>query len=142
MHSITVMAIDDDPMITTLLKRFLEPLGFQLGECHNAVKAEELLEKTLPDVVLVDLYLPEISGFELIERFHERWPALPLVAISGTDKIADVVRAMRIGAWNFSCGREHCHRFCKEGVSILASTICIYNRVCYNCGRTCTNCYC
>jgi signal transduction histidine kinase len=101
MHSITVMAIDDDPMITTLLKRFLEPLGFQLGECHNAVKAEELLEKTLPDVVLVDLYLPEISGFELIERFHERWPALPLVAISGTDKIADVVRAMRIGAWNF-----------------------------------------
>ncbi len=97
----TVMAIDDDPGITALFKRFLQPAGFKLCECHHALNAEAKIEEALPDVVLVDLYMPEVSGFELIERFHERWPDLPLIAISGTDKVADVVRAMRVGAWNF-----------------------------------------
>ncbi|MEA3240120.1 MAG: response regulator [Pseudomonadota bacterium] len=99
--SVSVMVIDDDPGITSLLKRFLEQSSFQVLECNNSVEAMDLLTADMVEVVMVDLHMPQLSGFDLIEKIRRRWPALPIIAISGTGVIVDVVRAMRLGAWNF-----------------------------------------
>ncbi|MEA2109577.1 MAG: response regulator [Pseudomonadota bacterium] len=96
-----VMVIDDDPGITSLLKRFLEQSSFQVLECNNSIEAMDLLTADMVEVVMVDLHMPQLSGFDLIEMIRRRWPALPIIAISGTGVIADVVGAMRLGAWNF-----------------------------------------
>ena len=100
--NISVMVIDDDPGITSLLKRFLEQSStFQVRESHAPAEVMDRLAQEMVDVVMVDLHMPQLSGFDLIEMIRKRWPALPIIAISGTGIIADVVRAMRLGAWNF-----------------------------------------
>lgn len=99
--NISVMVIDDDPGITSLLKRFLEKADFLVQECNHSVEAMDRLSEKMVEVVLVDLHMPELSGFDLIEKIRRRWPSLPIIAISGTGIITDVVRAMRLGAWNF-----------------------------------------
>ena len=96
-----VMVIDDDPGFTSLLKRFLEQSDFLVQECNNSLETMDLLAEEMVDVVTVDLRMPELSGFELIEMIRSRWPVLPIITISGTGSIADVIRAMRLGAWNF-----------------------------------------
>jgi len=96
-----VMVIDDNPGMTSLMKRFLERSNFQVVELNNSVDVMGCLARDMVDVVMVDLHMPEPSGFDLIEMIRRRWPALPIIAISGTGIIADVVRAMRLGAWNF-----------------------------------------
>ena len=99
--NISVMVIDDDPGITSLLKRFLEQSNFQVTELNKSVEATGCLAEDMVEVVMIDLHMPELSGFDLIDMIRQRWLALPIIAISGTGIIADVVRAMRLGAWNF-----------------------------------------
>jgi signal transduction histidine kinase len=95
------MVIDDDPGITSLLKRFLEQSNFQVIELNKSVEAVGRLTEDMVEVVMIDLHMPQLSGFDLIDMIRQRWPALPIIAISGTGIITDVVRAMRLGAWNF-----------------------------------------
>ena len=99
--STTVMVIDDEPAITSLLKRSLEQRDYQVLECNYPDQVISLLEEDMVEVVMIDLYMHQLSGFELIEMIRKRWPAFPIIAISGSGIIADVVRAMRLGAWNF-----------------------------------------
>src|SRR5690606_8461665 len=54
-----------------------------------------------PDVVLLDLALPLMSGLQVLERLRERWPHLPVVMMSGRATLADAVTATKLGAFHF-----------------------------------------
>lgn len=84
-----------------MLGSLLEAEGYdvRLAEDGNAALAAVTSDE--PDVVLLDLALPLMSGLQVLERLRERWPHLPVVMMSGRATLADAVTATKLGAFHF-----------------------------------------
>ncbi len=82
-----VLVVDDDVSVRQLLRRMLEPEGYVVVEADNGRAALERLRDVSPSVVLLDLMMPEMDGFEFVTEFrrHEAWRAIPIVVITAKD---------------------------------------------------------
>jgi CheY-like chemotaxis protein len=82
-----VLVVDDDEGVRQLLRRMLEPAGYTVAEAENGRVALERLREAVPGVVLLDLMMPEMDGFEFVTEFrrHEAWRAIPIVVITAKD---------------------------------------------------------
>jgi GAF domain-containing protein/CheY-like chemotaxis protein len=82
-----VLVVDDDPGVRTLLRRMLEPEGYAVVEAENGRVALDRLRELTPSVVLLDLMMPEMDGFEFVSAFrgHEPWRGIPIVVITAKD---------------------------------------------------------
>jgi len=93
-----VLVVEDEAYVRESLVALLESERFECVACESA---EAALDAPSCDVVLADLKLPGMSGMELLRRFKEREPALPVLLLTGHGTIADAVEAMRHGALDF-----------------------------------------
>src|SRR5439155_989403 len=86
-----VLVVDDDAGLRQLLRRMLEPEGYAVVEAENGRVALERLRDVSPSVVLLDLMMPEMDGFEFVAelRRHEAWRAIPVVVITARDLSLD-----------------------------------------------------
>ena len=86
-----VLVVDDDAGLRQLLRRMLEPEGYAVVEAENGLVALERLRDVSPSVVLLDLMMPEMDGFEFVAelRRHEAWRAIPVVVITARDLSRD-----------------------------------------------------
>jgi len=86
-----VLVVDDDAGLRQLLRRMLEPEGYAVVEAENGRVALERLRDVSPSVVLLDLMMPEMDGFEFVAelRRHEAWGAIPVVVITARDLSRD-----------------------------------------------------
>ncbi|MDY6823937.1 MAG: response regulator [Thermodesulfobacteriota bacterium] len=100
-HQRVVLVIDDAEFIRHGLRCYLEDLGYLVFEAENGRRGLEVFERERPDIVLVDLRMPEIDGIEVIQRISGSHPDVPLIVISGTGVIEDAVNALRNGAWDY-----------------------------------------
>jgi CheY-like chemotaxis protein len=82
-----VLVVDDDDNVRQLLRRMLEPEGYTVVEAENGRAALERLREATPSVVLLDLMMPEMDGFEFVAEFrrHEAWRAIPIVVVTAKD---------------------------------------------------------
>jgi CheY-like chemotaxis protein len=82
-----VLVVDDDAELRQLLRRMLEPEGYAVVEAENGRVALERLRDVSPSVVLLDLMMPEMDGFDFVAEFrrHEGWRAIPIVVITARD---------------------------------------------------------
>jgi len=78
-----VLLVDDDPLMRDLLSRHLEKAGFQAIHAEDGIDALVKLRDTLPSVIISDLKMPRMSGFEFIAVVRRRFPNIPVVALSG-----------------------------------------------------------
>jgi len=79
-----VLLVEDEPDVRAVAARILKFGGFHILEASNGAKALELVDRHgLPDLVLTDVIMPTMSGPELARRLRERWPALPVLFMSG-----------------------------------------------------------
>ncbi len=103
MHSeaATILTIDDESLIRESFRFYLEDCGFQVEEAENGRVGLEMIEKNRPDLVLVDLRMPEVDGLEVLQHVQKHYPELPIIVISGTGYIGDAVEAMSLGAWSY-----------------------------------------
>ena len=95
-----VLVVEDEPEICTLLRYNLEAAGYRVTVAHDGDEAELLLKETLPDLLLLDWMLPEMSGIELLRRVR-RWPStqsMPVIVVTARSEEADRVRAFDTGA--------------------------------------------
>jgi len=97
----TILVIDDEPISRTIIGRMLEQLGFQVKIAPSGATGLEMYRQHTPDLVLVDLFMPEIDGFKVLNTIRDQSPETPVIVISATDRIGDVIRALRLGAWDF-----------------------------------------
>jgi CheY-like chemotaxis protein/anti-sigma regulatory factor (Ser/Thr protein kinase) len=90
-RDLPVLVVDDDIGIRQLLRRMLEPAGYAVMEAENGRVALDGLRDTVPSVVLLDLMMPEMDGFEFVAEFrrHEPWRAIPIVVITAKDLSRD-----------------------------------------------------
>ena len=80
----TVLVIDDDPMVCDLIHEILSEENFQIRMANNGVEALADLEKHRPDLILLDLMMPEMDGFEVARRVRMRseWASIPIIVIT------------------------------------------------------------
>jgi class 3 adenylate cyclase len=97
-----ILAIDDTPENLRLVEALLAPQGYALVTAASGTEALALLDAERPDLLLVDLVMPEMNGFEVTKavRAHADWRHLPVIMITATGG-ADLVRALEAGADDF-----------------------------------------
>jgi DNA-binding response OmpR family regulator len=106
----TILVVEDDAATRTFLADNLTADGYELLVADSAAAGLRLLETKFPDIALVDIGLPDASGFELLRRVREADgvasrvdPATPLVLLTGRDGELDRVRGFERGADDYIC---------------------------------------
>jgi two-component system KDP operon response regulator KdpE len=95
-----ILIIDDEPPIRKLLRMGLSTQGYEAIEAPSGKVALELLSKK-PDLVILDLGLPDIQGHELLRMIRERMEAVPVIVLSSRGDEAGKVEALDLGADDF-----------------------------------------
>jgi two-component system, sensor histidine kinase and response regulator len=96
-----ILLVEDDETIRTSAGMYLEDNDFIVHQTENGSTALEILNRIKPDVIVTDIRMPVMDGFELIERIGVSYPSLPIIVMSGTGDLSDVVKALRFGVWDF-----------------------------------------
>lgn len=98
---ITVLVIDDNEAIITYLRTLLELRGHRVFTALNGRQGLEVFEREIPDIVLVDLHMPGMSGLTFIAEIRKTVYDLPIIVISGQGTLADAIKVTRYGAWDY-----------------------------------------
>ena len=78
-----VLIVDDDPRVCAAIEIYLERHGFDVTTADGGEAGLRALEDAGFDLMLVDIFMPHMRGFESIRIFHQRAPTVPLIAIYG-----------------------------------------------------------
>jgi CheY-like chemotaxis protein len=78
-----ILVVDDDPMVCTAIEVYLKRHGFEVTIADGGDAGLRALEDNAFDLMIVDIFMPHMRGFESIRIFHERAPTVPLIAMSG-----------------------------------------------------------
>ncbi|MGA2400480.1 MAG: response regulator, partial [Syntrophobacteraceae bacterium] len=97
----TLLTIDDEEPVRRSIRGFFEDAGFEVWEAGDGREGLALFRRKRPEVVLVDLRMPGVSGLEVIETMAAEAPEIPVVVLSGTGIITDAIEAIRKGAWDY-----------------------------------------
>jgi CheY-like chemotaxis protein len=100
-----ILVVDDDPLVCKAIEVYLERNNFEVVVADGGEDGLRALEGTAFDLMIVDIFMPHMRGFESIRIFHERAPTVPLIAMSGyafanlTSPAPDFLRmALELGA--------------------------------------------
>ena len=97
----TVLVVDDEERIRSSLKGILTDEGFRVIDTGDAPGVMELIARETPALVLLDVWMPDLDGIELLRRIKSERPAVPVIMISGHANIQSAVAATRLGAADF-----------------------------------------
>ena len=78
-----ILVVDDDPMVCMAIEVFLQRHNFEVVVTDGGEAGLRALDRGGIDLMIVDIFMPHMRGFESIRIFHERAPEIPLVAMSG-----------------------------------------------------------
>jgi DNA-binding NtrC family response regulator len=92
------MVVDNEPGLCKVIERILRRNGYEdICFTHSARNCVEYLEKNLCDIVVISLNMPDVNGFILGELLRERYPFMPMIAMSDTDALEAIDRAEIVG---------------------------------------------
>ena len=100
-HSRRVFVIDDDPVMLLSCRRILEKDGYEVETYSNGVEGIRRIEEVRPELLLVDLKMPELDGLQVIERVRAVDPEIIIAVITGYATVATAIDAMQAGAYDF-----------------------------------------
>jgi two-component system response regulator MprA len=92
-----ILVVDDDVKITTMLRRSLDYAGYRVREAHDGLEALEIAEAVKPDLVILDIMMPEIDGLEVCRRLRSNGDNL-IMLLTARDEISDKIRGLDSGA--------------------------------------------
>ncbi len=83
-RDLPVLVVDDDDVLRELMRRILEKDGYSVTEARNGRDALDRLAEVTPGLILLDLMMPEMDGFELVEelRHHPSWRSIPIMVVT------------------------------------------------------------
>lgn len=92
-----ILVIDDEPQILRALRTILASRGFEVAEAESGAEAMDALLEHTPDLIILDLSLPDIDGIELCARFRT-WLTVPVLVLSVRSDESDKIAALEAGA--------------------------------------------
>jgi len=97
-----ILIVDDASFMRMMLRNILSSHGYQIvGEAENGLKAIEAYQQLKPDIMLIDLIMPEMGGIEAVKRIVQIDPHAKIIICSAMGQQALVVEAMQAGAKDF-----------------------------------------
>ena len=98
-----VLVVDDDPMVRMLVTESLRQIGFAVEEAENGAEAMTFMERCEPDIVLLDVLMPEMDGFKTCQaiRVLPQGRHVPILMMTGLDDIDSIDHAFEMGATDF-----------------------------------------
>ncbi|GAB1421173.1 GAF domain-containing sensor histidine kinase [Anaerolineales bacterium] len=96
----TILIVDDNTSTAKMLNSVLTSYGYDTIVCHNGTDALEIANEKQPDLILLDLMMPGVDGFEVLEhlRHHERTEDLPVMMVTAIRNPASIEQGMDLGA--------------------------------------------
>lgn len=95
---IHILIVDDDPEIRSLLARYLSGQGFRTPVASNRAECENQLSASEPDLVVLDVMLPDGSGLDICRGMQERRPRVPVILLTALKEDVDRIVGLEIGA--------------------------------------------
>jgi DNA-binding NtrC family response regulator len=99
--TISMLVVDDERTLRESCRTVLEADGYRLEVCGRGMEALELLKQRRFDIVLVDLFMTEVSGMELLEAALKTGPETIVIVMTGNPSVASSLEALRAGAWDY-----------------------------------------
>lgn len=93
-----ILIVDDEPPIRRFLRTSLAAQGYRIWEAETGAAGLDMIRSNPIDVIVLDLGLPDISGFEIIRRLREQGSAVPIIVLSSRADEAGKVKALDLGA--------------------------------------------
>jgi DNA-binding NtrC family response regulator len=97
-----ILVVDDEPDIRRLLKEILEDEGYEVVTAENAAEARQLRRARRPDLILLDIWMPDVDGITLLKEWNEgETTHVPVIMMSGHGTVETAVEATRLGAFDY-----------------------------------------
>ncbi len=96
-----ILVVDDEHYILESLKDVLEDEGYICFTASNGYDGIRIIEQDNPDVVLLDIWMEDMDGLEVLKRVKDNYPLLPIIMISGHGNIETAVQTTKLGAFDF-----------------------------------------
>lgn len=94
---IRVLVVDDEPVLAELVSMALRYEGWDIATAADGASAIASARETAPDVVVLDVMLPDMSGLEVLRRLREQIPGLPLLLLTAKDAVEDRIAGLTAG---------------------------------------------
>lgn len=103
MQAKTILIVEDEPDIQELIRYHLGKEGFATVKAFNGREALDIIERTHPDLVLLDLMLPVVSGLDVLKTIRFTWglSSLPVIIVSARTDEIDIITGLELGADNY-----------------------------------------
>jgi two-component system NtrC family response regulator len=101
MMSARILIVEDERSAAEYLQAVLAEFGHDLRVTSNGIEALIALEANAFDLVISDLRMPQMDGLELLTHLRQRWPALPVIVLTGEAEVSGIVEAVQLGAINY-----------------------------------------
>lgn len=99
--SASILVVDDEEAIRTSLRSILEDEGYDVSVAANGVEALKIYGTDPPDLMILDIWMPEMDGLETLRRVKEFAPTTQVMMISGHGSIETAVKAIKLGAYDY-----------------------------------------
>ena len=93
----TILIVDDEQVIIKLLRANLTSSGFKTLVAMNGAEALSVIERELPDLIVLDITMPQMDGIEVCQRLRE-WSEIPIIMLSARTELMDKLRCLELGA--------------------------------------------
>lgn len=120
----SILVIDDEPQITEIIDTFLTNSGFEVHVINAATEGLKLAKQLKPDVILLDIMMPEVDGYSLCNdlKNDNDTAGIPVVFLTGKDRNDDMGRSFKVGGDMFIKKPFSCERLLEILNIILLST--------------------
>ncbi|HYP16411.1 MAG TPA: response regulator, partial [Opitutus sp.] len=99
----SILVVDDQPINVQLLKRKLEREGINVAAAYNGLEALELVKKEKPDLILLDVMMPDMDGIEVCQRLQadEQTRSIPIIFITARTSKEGKIEGLSVGAVDY-----------------------------------------
>jgi len=96
-----ILLVDDNVNVLTVLSDILKTMGYLVMEAKNAQEAMQAIDQKSPDLVILDLRMPETDGIQLMRSIKEKKQEIPIIIYSGYPSVRTAVEALKDGAVDY-----------------------------------------
>jgi len=101
MKNLKILLVDDEEEFVTTLAERLELRGLQARTALNGEAALQMIEVDTPQIVILDVMMPGIGGFEVLRRIKAQHPKIPVILLTGRGSTKEGIKGMQLGAFDY-----------------------------------------